>query len=178
MILYNGADGQPYDGILNLKDFTFHGALADGMDYYSRMTAGLQNGPSDGLALTHAGAVVEFLSYEGIFTATMGLANGLTSTDIGVAEGSSTQVGSSLQRVNFGSQWVLIPSTNTQGYINTLNTIPSPGTLGLVWIGLVSICRARSLQCRTGGEGGSPYITAWEHSPRSNLPTDSVEEAD
>jgi len=30
VILYNGADGQPYDGILNLKDFTFHGALADG----------------------------------------------------------------------------------------------------------------------------------------------------
>ena len=46
--------------------------------------------------------VVQFLSYEGSFTATDGPANGLTSTDIGVAEGGGTQIGESLQLTGTG----------------------------------------------------------------------------
>jgi hypothetical protein len=43
---------------------------------------GLQNGPNDALALvTNAGAVVQFLSYQGAVTASNGPAAGMTSTD-------------------------------------------------------------------------------------------------
>lgn len=65
---------------------------------------GLQNGSPDGIALVDpSGVVVEFLSYEGTFTAQSGPASGLTSVDIGVSESSSTPVGDSLQRGGVGS---------------------------------------------------------------------------
>src|SRR5690606_12630709 len=60
----------------------------------------IENGPSDGIALVNNGIVVEFLSYEGVFTATNGPANGMQSIDIGVAETSTTPIGMSLQRIN------------------------------------------------------------------------------
>ena len=47
----------------------------------------MQNGAPDGLALIGpAGAVLQFLSYEGSFLATAGAAAGLTSLDLGVFE--------------------------------------------------------------------------------------------
>jgi predicted extracellular nuclease len=62
---------------------------------------GIQNGPTDGVALVEPGGmVVEFLSYGGSFIAVGGAADGLTSTDIGVAEGATTPVGFSLQLLN------------------------------------------------------------------------------
>jgi hypothetical protein len=42
------------------------------------------------------------LSYEGSFTATNGPANGMTSTDIGIAEESNAVIGSSLQLIGAG----------------------------------------------------------------------------
>ncbi len=63
--------------------------------------AGIQNGDPDGVALVEPlGSVVEFLSYEGSFTATNGRATGMLSTDIGVAEGDTTPAGFSLQLLN------------------------------------------------------------------------------
>ena len=62
----------------------------------------IQNGSPDGFALIHGAEVVEFLSYEGAFTATDGPANGLTSTDIGHAEQSNSPDISSLQRDSLG----------------------------------------------------------------------------
>jgi hypothetical protein len=48
---------------------------------------GLQNGAPDGIALVdNTGKSHSVLSYEGVFVATNGAANGMTSTDIGVAE--------------------------------------------------------------------------------------------
>ena len=62
----------------------------------------IQNGAPDGLALVDPdGNVLEFLSYEGSFTATDGPAAGLTSTDVGVAETSSTPIGSSIALSSF-----------------------------------------------------------------------------
>ncbi len=59
---------------------------------------GLQNGSPDGVALVGPGdVVVQFLSYEGTFTASDGPAQGMTSQDIGVAEAGSAPVGTSLQ---------------------------------------------------------------------------------
>jgi hypothetical protein len=52
-----------------------------------------------------AGAVIEFLSYEGTHTATDGPAAGMTSTDLGVFEPSTTPVGRSLQRRPDGLSW-------------------------------------------------------------------------
>ena len=84
---------------------------------------GIQNGDPDGFALVNAsGTVVEFLSYEGTFTAANGPAAGMTSTDIGVREdGTTTPVGHSLQRLPDGT-WTG-PLANTFG---TCNDAPAP----------------------------------------------------
>ncbi len=101
VIGYNGNGGGGYktvalSGVINDQGSGF-GALS--FDFSS-----MQNGAPDGLALVDAtGTVVEFLSYEGSFTATDGPAVGLVSTDVGVAESSSTPVGDSLQRTGTGS---------------------------------------------------------------------------
>ena len=98
---YNGNGGGTYASV------ALSGVIADQggcMGTLSFSFSGMQNGAPDGLALVDdTGAVVEFLSYEGAFTATGGPAVNLTSTDIGVAESGSTPVGFSLQRVGTGS---------------------------------------------------------------------------
>ena len=95
MLLYNGNGGAQYGSI------TLSGTLPDQQNGTGTLTfsqSGLQNGAPDGLALVDdAGAVVEFLSYEGTLTATDGAASGLTSVDVGVEEGGTTPVGYSLQ---------------------------------------------------------------------------------
>ncbi|MDH7598195.1 MAG: hypothetical protein QHH07_00990, partial [Sedimentisphaerales bacterium] len=113
LYLYNGADGKVY-GSHNLEGFQYHGTLADGKDYYSKLISGIQNGSPDGFALVFDGVVVEFISYEGIFTATEGPAQGMTSVEIGVYEPSDAPVGSSLQRIAFSDHWVYTPGTNTR----------------------------------------------------------------
>ncbi|RMF54692.1 MAG: T9SS C-terminal target domain-containing protein, partial [Bacteroidetes bacterium] len=90
-----------------------------------------QNGAPDGLALVDAGNnVVQFLSYEGSFTAVDGPAAGLTSTDIGVSETGSTPVGYSLQLAGTGSfyedfAWQAA-APNTFGACNTGQTFVDP----------------------------------------------------
>ncbi len=94
IVLYDGSDNESYrtirlDGTLNAAGF----ASVD--------VPSLQNGSPDGFALVDpSGAVVEFLSYEGTFTATDGPAEGITSEDVGVSEGGSTAIGQSLQKVD------------------------------------------------------------------------------
>ena len=81
---------------------------------------GIQNGPTDGLALVNAsGTVVEFLSYEGAITASTGVAAGLTSTNLGVSEVGTEAVGQSLQR-NPNGTWSG-PLANTFGACNDGN---------------------------------------------------------
>lgn len=83
-------------------------ASCEGRGAISIPVPGIQNGnldgtEPDGIALIDAaGAVVEFLSYEGSFTAANGSAAGKVSTDIGLTEGSSTSASQSLQRVPDG----------------------------------------------------------------------------
>ena len=94
VILYNGSNGMSYrnidlEGVLNDN--------GDGFGFLFFLTSGIQNGP-DALALIDArDSLIQFLSYEGSFTATDGPASGFTSIDIGVSESSATPVGSSLQ---------------------------------------------------------------------------------
>ena len=64
---------------------------------------GIQNGPGDGLALIDPdGVVVQFLSYEGTFTAIEGPAEGQESTDLAVIETSHTPPGYSLSLTGEG----------------------------------------------------------------------------
>ncbi len=96
---------QPLGGLVPSGD-----PSGDGVVVETYAADGLQNGGNDGVALVDPqGTVVEFLSYEGVTTASTGAnggpAAGLTSTDIGVAETSSTPVGASLQKV--GGVWTV-----------------------------------------------------------------------
>jgi hypothetical protein len=123
LVLYNGNGGATYNTI------SLTGVLPDQQNGFGTMfvglpTNGLQNGAPDGLALVdNAGGVVQFLSYEGTFTAANGPAAGMTSTDIGVAESSSTAVGDSLQLTGTGTVYEDFtwsgPAANTFGAINT-----------------------------------------------------------
>ena len=95
LIGYNGGTGLAYDTI-NLS-----GTLPDddnGFGVLSFAFSGLQNGAPDGVALVdNEDTVIQFLSYEGSFEANDGAADGITSTNIGVSETSSTPIGYSLQ---------------------------------------------------------------------------------
>lgn len=120
VVLYNGNNGESY-GTISLG-----GVLADaGQGYGFQIASGpsIQNGGPDGIALVDASDdVIQFLSYEGAFTAVNGPAADLTSTDIGVSEPSSTPIGDSLQLTGTGAvatdfTWVA-PAAETQGAAN------------------------------------------------------------
>ncbi|MEZ5436941.1 MAG: Ig-like domain-containing protein [Lysobacteraceae bacterium] len=91
---------------------------------------GLQNNGPKAMALVVGGSVIQFLSYEGALTATAGVANGLTSTDIGVAEDGGTAVGESLQLSGNGSTYADFTwnsaATNTFGACNNGQTFGAP----------------------------------------------------
>ena len=102
VILYNGTNGTSYlttsfDSSSRLStSATGVGVLA--YSFPTVVGGSFQNGAPDGIALVNpASEVVQFLSYEGTFTASGGPAGGLTSTDIGVSESTSTSPGTSLQ---------------------------------------------------------------------------------
>ncbi len=103
IVLYNGSNGSVYD------NDELAGTIPDqqggfGTAVISYPSNGIQNGAPDGVALVDpTGTVVQFLSYEGSFTASGGPADGLTSTDIGVSESSATLATESLQLVGSGS---------------------------------------------------------------------------
>ena len=66
--------------------------------------SGIQNGGPDGIALVDPKkGVVQFLSYEGVFTASDGAAAGLTSSDIGLFQDGGGAEGASLQLTGTGS---------------------------------------------------------------------------
>ncbi|MEO5567858.1 MAG: DNA/RNA non-specific endonuclease [Gemmatimonadaceae bacterium] len=106
--LYTGGADTVYNTIPLTGTFA---ATCNGRGVLSFMlpTNGLQNGGGttpepDGLALINGGAVIQFLSYEGTFTAANGPAAGMTSVDIGNEESSSTLAIQSLQ-LNTSGAW-------------------------------------------------------------------------
>lgn len=98
VVLYNGNNGAVY------STRTLSGVVPDQSEGYGALVLdypvnGIQNGSPDGIALVDAtGALVEFLSYEGVMTAVEGPADGATSTDVDVSQGSATPVGASIER--------------------------------------------------------------------------------
>jgi uncharacterized protein len=146
--LYNGSNGTTYGNIIELS-----GILSDsnnGFGFASFYPAYIQNGAPDGLALIdNKGVVRQFLSYEGIITATSGSAKGLTSIDIGISESNaSTPDNFSLQLTGKGSNYqdfTWQAMEHSSGLINTSQTIrkndiaevPEPATNALLLAALV-----------------------------------------
>lgn len=101
VLLYNGSDGTLYSTV-NLSgtlpsQCNGHGTLAFNV-------TGIQNGAPDGIALVNASnTVVEFLSYEGSFTASGGTAGGRVSVNMGVSEDVGVTSTQSLQRKGSGT---------------------------------------------------------------------------
>ncbi len=124
IVPYNGANGQTYTPTINLTGTIPN--QQNGFGTLSFALAGLQNGPADGIALVNGATVVQFLSYEGQFTAINGPAAGMTSVDIGVSEPDSTPVGHSLQLSGAGCMYEDFtwnaPAANTFGNINAGQT--------------------------------------------------------
>ena len=115
LVLYNGNGGTVY------ADRALSGVIPDhdaglGTLAVAYPTNGLQNGP-DGIALVDpSGAVVQFLSYEGVMAGVGGPADGLVSADLGVEESSDTAEGQSLGLVGTGREpadfaWAAGPAT-------------------------------------------------------------------
>ncbi len=125
--LYNGSNGTSYENS-TLDNFTVGSTVGD-YTIYTWDPTSIQNGAPDGLALSYQGTVItgQFLSYEGALTATDGPANGLTSTDIGVEETSSTPVGESLQLSGGGTVYTDFtwqdPADDTPGDENNNQSI-------------------------------------------------------
>ena len=111
VVLYNGANGAMY-GTTTLSGPLPATCGTRGVVVINYPSNGIQNGAPDGMALVDAGgAVVEFLSYEGVFAATDGPALGATSVDIGVAEAGTEPLGASLARAANGTWSGPAPST-------------------------------------------------------------------
>jgi len=98
IVLYDGNGGGVYNTTA-LSGTIANSCTGRGVIVVSFPTNGIQNGAPDGFALVdNTGSLVEFLSYEGSFTATSGVAAGVTSTNIGVSELGTEAAGQSLQR--------------------------------------------------------------------------------
>lgn len=160
LVMYNGSTSSlsPYATVALGGVF---GDMQNGMGVLGFAFAGIQNGGPDGVALVDdVGGVVQFLSYEGSFTAATGPAAGLASDDIGVAEDSSTLAAYSLQLVGAGRDytdfsWALSPLMNSFGGINTDQSfsplavgvpprvspapVPAPGSAYLLVLGLLAV---------------------------------------
>lgn len=127
VVLYNGNGGTTY-ATHPLTGTTTFPVIDLAVD-------GLQNGAPDGIALIDgADTVIEFLSYEGTFTAADGPAAGITSVDVGVSETGTTPVGDSLQRIGTGIApgdftWDG-PMAATKGALNTDQSIDGSGDGG------------------------------------------------
>lgn len=131
LVLYNGSSGLQYNVT------TLDGVLGDdtgtgfGFEVVNYNGSTIQNGAPDGMALIdNSGVIIQFLSYEGSFTASNGPAAGITSTDIGISEAPNPTedlIGASLQLTGDGSiytdfVWSLI-DTSTAAALNAGQTI-------------------------------------------------------
>ena len=112
--LYNGNGGGTYNTI-TLAELGVPSTDDLGAYYVWELPAnGIQNGAPDGIALGGPCGLIEFLSYEGTFSATNGIAEGVESTDIGVSE--PAPIGSSIQLID--GEWIVGDGFNTKGGVN------------------------------------------------------------
>src|SRR5688572_18749189 len=190
IVLYNGAGGAPYDtdalsGIIPNQQAGF-GTIS--LSYPSN---GIQNGSPDAIALVNGTTVVQFLSYEGSFTAVGGPANGMTSTDIGVSEDGSEALGQSLRLSGTGQVYEdftwSAPATASFGAINTgqnfgagdaaptvLSTIPATGAVNVAFDTNITINFSESVNATSSAfvvecPTGTPITFTQSASPSSSF---------
>ncbi len=141
VVLYNGdtaSAGVPYGSVLDLEnpaEFTL-GGTSNGYKFYVAQlpSNGIQNGPRDGFAVvnTATNQVLQFISYEGAFTATNGPATGLTSLNIPVSQNGTEVAGeSALGLTGTGIHaadftWQKISGPYSAGQPNNGQTFSSP----------------------------------------------------
>ena len=140
IVLYNGNGGAVYR--TDTLRTTIPTVCGDrGVVVVNYASNGIQNGSPDGMALVDAaGTVIEFLSYEGTFSAVGGPADGTLSVDIRASEAGTEPLGQSLQRSD-ADLWSG-PSASTFGACNDVPPPPPPssppppppGTLNIVEI--------------------------------------------
>ena len=121
LVFYNGANTRAYKSLA--LGGTIPNEEASGFGTLAFSISGIQNGAPDGIALLRGSDVVQFLSYEGDFTAGDDIAGGMMSSDIGVRETSTTAIGKSLQLRGSGSVYSDFsweePQEESAGRINT-----------------------------------------------------------
>jgi hypothetical protein len=141
--LYNGNNSNSYN------TFVLSGTIDDegagvGAVAIILPSNGMQNGAPDGLALSKSGSTdIQFLTYEGTFTAGDGPASGLLSVDIGVSETNGTPEGYSLEYDETSMTWQIslddTPNDFLQGTLSTndfnqksFSVYPNPTNTGSV----------------------------------------------
>ena len=163
IVLYNGTGGAVYN-TNNLTGVIPNQQSGFGTVSFSYPVDGIQNGSPDGIALVNGTTVVQFLSYEGSFTAVGGPAAGMLSADIGVTEPNTTPIGLSLQLSGTGCMYEDFTwnaaAANTFGLINTgqtsncgggdaaplvSSTIPTDGATGVSANSNISITFSESV---------------------------------
>lgn len=157
--LYNGNNGKEYNSF-SFDSWSYIDTKTQ-FGVHIIKTKGIQNGSPDGIVLFDGVDIIQFLSYEGSFTATTGIAKDLLSTGIGVMEPSSTPIDFSLQLAGKGSRYSDFswssPQANTFGIMNTgqefinssVNVIPvsEPNNLLLLYLILTSFYLLSKRQC-------------------------------
>lgn len=93
VLLYNGAGGATYGTSHALSTFTAGSVTPSLHRIFSKLIPGIQNGDPDGIVLVVGGTVKQFISYGGSFLASAGLANGMTSSDIGLKQTTTEVLG-------------------------------------------------------------------------------------
>ncbi len=142
LVLYSVSTGATDGTVYNTRALS--GIVPDQDDGYGTLTFtypvnGIQNGTQDGIALVDPdGNVVQFLSYEGSFTAEQRPGRRPDRTDIGVSEGSSSPLGFSLQLIGSGANaadftWTAARDDNF-GAVNTDQDFIGPNATGQVRI--------------------------------------------
>ena len=139
LFFYNGSTGMMGGTYDNLALSGIIPNQSNGFGTIAFFISGIQNGPSDGIAFVKGGTVVQFLSYEGVMTAIGGPANGMVSTDIGVAEAGTEAPGQSLRLSGNGATYAAFvwngPSVAfpaTPGQVNQGQTFPVQPPIGLL----------------------------------------------
>ena len=137
VVLYNGdnaTNGVPYNTLNLSSAFALSGTFGGYGLFVADLPAnGIQNGPRDGFAIvrTSTSEVLQFLSYEGTFTATSGPAAGMTSTSVGVSQNAEAVGMASLGLTGTGGAaadftWAKTSGGYTKGAPNAGQTFVAP----------------------------------------------------
>jgi len=109
LYFYNGRDGNEYANQYTFTELTLvdsHNGFGFTAVNFTDIGQHIQNGSPDGIVFADdQNNIIQFLSYEGSFIASSGIATGLTSIDIGAMEPSNTSAGYSLQLFGQGNQY-------------------------------------------------------------------------